>query len=284
MCVFAARKKRIAQQPHSQDAGPTAERWSNMSELRTPRPATQEPVELRIYRVPLSAEQVQLVTCMRHLSPEEQQRASGFRTELEHRRYVITRARLREVVGQVLDMAPRAVPFVYSASGKPSLDPAVQDGVHFNCSHAGDLGLIALASVPVGIAVMPIRQLENVMALAGDAFSIHEQAQLRRATNPDALSLLFQRGCVHKAAVAKAIDARPAADSFSVALDRLQQHLHLPDLRNADQPALVAADYEQAQLLTLLHLEPAPNYVGAVAACARSVSLRWQSVAPRQPR
>ncbi len=255
-----------------------------MSAPRTPKPTTLEPVELRLYRVALTADQVQLVTCMRHLSPDEQQRASRFRTEIEHRRYVITRARLREVVGQVLDMAPRAVSFVYSASGKPSLDRNIQDSVHFNCSHAGELGLIALASEPVGISIAPIQLFDDALALADTAFSTSEQAQLRRATTSDELSLLYQRGRTHKLAVAKAIDARPAADSFSVALDRRQQHLRLPDLGNADQPALVSADYEQAQLLTLLHIEPAPNYIGAVAVNARSVSLRWQSVAPRAPR
>ena len=255
-----------------------------MTEPRTPRATTPDPIELRLYRVALTADQVQLVTCMRHLSPDEQQRANSFRTEIEHRRFVISRARLREAIGQVLDMAPRAVPFVYSATGKPSLDRQVQDSVHFNCSHAGELALIALASEPVGVAIAPIQLYDDALALAEAEFSTREQAHLQRATTRDELSLLLQRGRTHKLAVLKAIDARPAPASFSVALDRRQQHLRLPDLSNADQPALVSATHEQAQLLTLLHLEPAANYIGAVAVQAPAVSLRWQSVAPPQRR
>lgn len=240
--------------------------------------AQPDPVELQLYRVPLHADARAIASAVRQLSPEERERAARFRTEPDHRRYVLTRARLREVVGRYLDMAPRAVTIVQDARGKPALEARMQDGVHFNCTHAGELALVALAGAPVGIDIEHLRPLNDALELADAQFAASERAALRRAPAAER-SALFLRCWTHKEAVLKATGAGIAEgmQHFDVALDRPRQQLCLPDLQRIDRPLDVGTMPNRTALLTLLQLTPAPGYVAAVAVAAADVTLRWKT-------
>ncbi len=239
---------------------------------------TPAPVEVQLYRVSLRDDARAIATALRQLSHEEHARAGRFRTAPDHRRYVLTRARLREIVGRYLDLSPRAVPIVIDAQGKPGVDAAARDGVHFNCSHAGDLGVIALASAPVGIDVEQLRPLDDVLDLADAQFAEDERATIRRARS-DARTALFLQCWTSKEAVLKATGAGIANGMahFSVALDRERQHLGLPDLARLDRPTTLEARAAHVALLTLARIAPEPGYVGAVAVAALEINLRWKT-------
>jgi 4'-phosphopantetheinyl transferase len=82
------------------------------------------------------------------LSPDERQRACAFRFDQDRDRYVVCRARLRELLAERLGTEPEAVVFAYNEFGKPFLPDA---GLRFNLSHAGGLALCVTASdVEVG--------------------------------------------------------------------------------------------------------------------------------------
>jgi 4'-phosphopantetheinyl transferase len=244
--------------------------------MRTVR--TPAPIEVQLHRVSLRDDPRAIATGLRQLSHEEHARAERFRTAQDHRRYVLTRARLREIVGRHLDLSPEAVPIVHDAQGKPGVDAAMHDGVHFNCSHSGELGVIALAGAPVGIDIEQLRPLGDVLELADAQFSIDERAVIRRARS-DERTALFLHCWTSKEAVLKAtgVGIANGMEHFSVALDRERQHLCLPDLARLDRPTTLETRAAHAALLTLARIAPEPGYVGAVAVAAVEISLCWKT-------
>ena len=240
-------------------------------------PPAPAPIELQLYRVDLQADTRAFASGLRQLSPEEHARAARCRTEAEHRRHVLLHARLREIVGRYLDVSPRSVRFELDAAGRRVLDPRMQDGVHFDIGQAGELGVVALAGAPVGVDLEPLRAVDDALAQADALFSAAECLALRRA---DAASLptQFLRCLTHKRAALKACGRELAEmGRFAVALDRPRQQLGLPDLRRLDQPSSVECLQARTDLLTLLHLAPAPDCLGAVAVTAADVTLRWKT-------
>lgn len=236
------------------------------------------PTELQIYRVPLPDDTRQLVMCLRQLSPPEHEQAGRQRSERAYRRYVMTKARLREIIGRYLDMAPRAVPIVYDSRGKPSLDPRTGDGVRFSCAHAGDLALVALSTVELGVDIEPLRQLDDPLDLARACCTGDELATLGQL-DPAAQSAALLRCFTRKSATLKALGADMAAGMrhFEIALDRERQQLGVPDLRQLEQPTALEVLRQRTAVMTLLQIQPAPGYTAAAAICAEQIALRWQN-------
>lgn len=109
------------------------------------------------------------------LSPDERARADRFVDDTHRRRFVMARARLRELIGERLGVAASAIQFQYGAYGKPSL--RTRDGdrdMRFNLAHADDLAVYAFASVELGVDVERVRIIEDADQLA-DRFSPRER-------------------------------------------------------------------------------------------------------------
>lgn len=95
------------------------------------------------------------------LSPAERARAARFRHLADRRRHVVARTVLKGLLAERLGCEVGEVTVVSGVHGKPSLaEGRTNHGsstispdapLHFNLSHSGDLALIALAPVPVGI-------------------------------------------------------------------------------------------------------------------------------------
>jgi 4'-phosphopantetheinyl transferase len=58
------------------------------------------------------------------LCDAEQRRAARFHFERDRRRFVVARARLRELLGERLGTRPQALELVPGSNGKPALAPA----------------------------------------------------------------------------------------------------------------------------------------------------------------
>ena len=127
-----------------------------------PRPLTLrplEPDEVHVWRVDLSA---QIDTSA--LTPDEQQRAQRFRRAADQRRFRGTRAVLRTILGQYLEVRPDSLRFQYTESGKPFLDPPA---IRFNVSHSGDRALLAFTlQHDVGIDIEDLTMERNIALLA----------------------------------------------------------------------------------------------------------------------
>ena len=150
------------------------------------------------------------------LSRDERERAARLRLPDVRRRFAAGRVALRRILAAALadihgpgiiadDRDAADFAFEYSEHGKPAL-PA-HDGLHFNASHSGDHGLVALSrGGPVGVDLEILRSISDPMALAARFFAVRETAFLSAAPEPDR-SRLFQTLWTRKEAVLKLLGA-----------------------------------------------------------------------------
>lgn len=166
------------------------------------------------------------------LSPSEQARVARFRQVDDRRRHVVARTVLKGLVAARLGGDARDVRLVVGVQGKPMLAldgyearvsthhthgarntpmhrapvailpsadaiHATSMPLHFNLSHSGDLALIALAPVPVGVDLERDTPAD-AQALAQAWFTPAEQAQLAQGKD-DFLTLWTAREAVLKA-------------------------------------------------------------------------------------
>jgi len=83
-------------------------------------------------------------------SAAEVGRFQSFATDALRSRWGAARGILREVLGRALEVEPARVQFRYGSHGKPHV---AGSPIRFNISHSGDLAVIALARVEVGVDV-----------------------------------------------------------------------------------------------------------------------------------
>jgi 4'-phosphopantetheinyl transferase len=115
------------------------------------------------------------------LCADERHRARRFAFARERRRYIVARARLRQLLGERLGAAPEALQFVYNPHGKPALQrrPGQRD-LRFNLSHCGGVAAYAFAEGrEVGVDVEREREIEDAEAIAERCFSPAERDACR---------------------------------------------------------------------------------------------------------
>jgi 4'-phosphopantetheinyl transferase len=191
------------------------------------------------------------------LSDVERHRARRFARDRDRDRFVVARARLRELLGSRLGVPPAAVELETGPYGKPALAGQFADSeLRFNVSHCDDLAVYAFASGrDVGIDVEAIRALPDADLIAARFFSRREQAAYR-ALDASARPLAFFQCWTRKEAFIKAL-----GEGFSHPLDSFDVSL---------------APGEPAQILRIVpapgddrdwrleSLTPAPGFVAAV--------------------
>jgi len=157
---------------------------------------TPQPAAVQVWKVPLGQPAEVVAACRLLLSPEESQRADGFRLERSRQRWAVARMALRLILARWLGAeeeakAPdaaraRAAALVFEQGphGKPRLasDGAAESlpgAPQFNLSHCDDLALVAVAGDrPVGVDVERVRPLGEMRTIQERYFSAEEQAFL----------------------------------------------------------------------------------------------------------
>ena len=114
------------------------------------------------------------------LSPDERERAARFALQ-EHRcRFIVARARLRQLLGARLDASPDEVEFTYGTAGKPSLAPRYSRDLRFNLAHCEEVAVYAFAEGrDVGVDVECEREVEDAEAIGRLCFSPAERDACR---------------------------------------------------------------------------------------------------------
>lgn len=155
------------------------------------------------------------------LSRDERQRAARFACDRHRRRFIVARARLRQLLGERLGEPPAAIEFVYGGHGKPALArrPCGRD-LRFNLAHCDDVAVYAFADgAEVGVDVEAVRALEDADALAERCFSQAEYQAYRGLAERERPQGFFN--CwTRKEAFIKALGSGLAhpLDSFDVSL------------------------------------------------------------------
>jgi 4'-phosphopantetheinyl transferase len=196
------------------------------------------------------------------LAPDERERAARFVHDVHRRRFIVARAALRRILGAHLGVAPATLRFTEGAHGKPALDGT---GLEFNLSHSHELALVAVTrDAPVGVDVEHLRPVADALGIARSHFAPSERAALAAAP-ADARDLVFLRGWTRKEAFIKAI-----GEGLSHPLDQFEVSL-------TDEARFlgIGGDPAAAARWSLFSFEPAPGYLGAVAAPVAPAALRW---------
>lgn len=213
-----------------------------------------KPVRVDLWTWSLRTEARQFDAYWRLLSPEERARAERFVFERDRHRFVAARARMREVLGEIVGEPARTVHFEYGAQGKPSL--AGVASLHFNLSHSADRALLAIcAELPVGVDLEALGSAD--LALAQRFFSDDECAQLM-ALPKHQRSRGFFECWTRKEAFIKALGTGLSTplNAFTVSLgsDTPPRLLWIDPVIDGTVDAWALAS-----------LEPGENYLGAIA-------------------
>ena len=192
------------------------------------------------------------------LADDERDRAARFHFERHATRYIVGRGTLRLLLASYLRLRdPRDVVFGYGAHGKPVL--AVSSGgaapLQFNLAHSEAFGLFAFTrSIEIGVDVEHIHFIPDMESVMKVSFADAERREVIALGTAEERRDAFFRCWTRKEAVLKALGwglARPL-DSFEVSLD-----LDRPGVRSMNDNPRAATEWR------LLHLTPAPGFVGA---------------------
>lgn len=143
--------------------------------------ATGCPADVVIYRIPL-ADSASLPALKRLLQPAELDRASRYHQPQDQHRFILVRGTLRILLGQRSGQHPADVRFDAGRNKKPVL--AGFPEVHYNVSHAGNWGLIAIGPNPVGVDVEQLNDFRYQDVLTS-GFSPRERRYIEGELAPD---------------------------------------------------------------------------------------------------
>src|SRR6266852_636069 len=191
------------------------------------------------------------------LSDAERQRASRFAFDRDRRRFVVTRARLRQLLGLRLDVRPESVELVYGERGKPALARGhAGSDLRFNVSHSDDVAVYAFSpGREIGIDVEAVRVILDADDIAARFFSRCEN-EAYLTLDPRDKPLGFFNCWTRKEAFIKAL-----GDGLHHPLDRFDV-----SLAPGDPPRIlrVASTTGDACGWTLHGFPPGPGLIGAV--------------------
>ena len=223
-------------------------------------------MDAHVWLVSLDAPDVDEAWCNRVLSDEERDRAGRFRFPRDRRRYIVSHAALRSVLASHLARPPEQLEFFRRPGGKPALMPSAAGPlVEFNLSHSDGLALIAVTRErQIGVDLERVREDVAFAEVAARFFSARENAAL--VALPSRLQrLAFFQCWTAKEALSKArgrgLDGTPS------------------DVDIAWTPDDVVRIRPTGRDLTLLPLNPARGYVGAVAIEGERVEIELLSAA-----
>lgn len=149
--------------------------------------ATTEPLRalpdpapgVRCWALALERAPEEVLALERVLASAERMRADRFGTAALRARYVVGRAMLRHLLGELLGMAPGEVPMHRGRRGRPQIDSAT--GLDFNITHTRSLAIVGVvAGARIGVDVEHEDREANADGLARKFMTQAEQASLTR--------------------------------------------------------------------------------------------------------
>jgi 4'-phosphopantetheinyl transferase len=208
---------------------------------------------------------------MRMLGVAERERLDRYSRGADADRYVSAHVLLRSVAAAYLGGEPSAVPLTFACGecggshGGPRLPERLAGSCKLSLSHAGDRVVVAVAHVPVGVDIEPVRALPGLSRIAEVALAPVELRRVMSAPQERRpRDLLGYWTC--KEAVLKALGCGLRADPRSLVIDSAGPD---GDLRVRSWPAGVGP-----AVVTIRPLEALGRhgYAGAVAVLTERLS------------
>lgn len=200
------------------------------------------------------------------LSPEEKEKAFRFHFEKDRTAYIAARGMLRQLLAQYLDEKPESIHFGYTSFGKPFLKHPLHNAkVHFNLSHAGNLGLFAFSSeAEIGIDIEFIREDFSIDSIV-DHYFCSPEIQAIQNTDPSNAFSLFFKFWTRKEAILKAM-----GKGLSFPLEKCNVS-HVKELEFS--PVILSDSQEENPVWYVRDLLPGKNYAAALALKKTNVEL-----------
>lgn len=230
------------------------------------------PDEVHVWCLSFALSEGQLARLGEVLTDDERERAGRYLHVPTRNQFVAARACLRLLLGSYLGADPTRLRLTQTNTGKPVL---ADGGLHFNVSHSGEVGLIALdGRGEVGVDVERVRAYPGNLDMADRYFTPGEVAALRRLPL-GAREQAFYHVWTRKEAFLKATGL-----GLSYGLERFE--VSVPP----DDPARILhidGDRQAAARWSMTALEPSEGYVGtlAVQSAGRRVRL-WRFEEPER--
>jgi 4'-phosphopantetheinyl transferase len=178
-----------------------------------------EHFEATVIRLERDIEEIRALR--RLLSDTEQRRADGFVFDRDRNRFIVARARLREMLATRLGVRPESVELTYGVHGKPALARRYAGSdLRFNVSHSDDVAVYAFSSGrEIGVDIEAVRPIPDADDIAAQFFSLREN-EAYLALDPTDKPLGFFCCWTRKEAFIKAIGdgLYHPLDSFDVSL------------------------------------------------------------------
>jgi 4'-phosphopantetheinyl transferase len=180
---------------------------------------TSEHFEATVIRLEKNFEEIRALRTL--LSDTERRRADRFAFDRDRNRFIVARARLREMLATRLSVRPESVELTCGVHGKPALARRFADSdLRFNVSHSDDVAVYAFSiGREIGIDIEVVRSIPDADDIAARFFSRREN-EAYRALDPSDKPLGFFYCWTRKEAFIKAIGdgLYHALDSFDVSL------------------------------------------------------------------
>jgi 4'-phosphopantetheinyl transferase len=195
-----------------------------------------------------------------NLTCDERNRSARLRFERDRQRFIVSHGVLRDLLGRYLQSQPGRISYVYNAFGKPDLGPEFGGHLKFSLSHSDGLALIAIAAAAdVGVDLEYIRAQCDCAEIARHFFSAAEVDRLNALPSHLYAKAFFSCWTKKEAYLkARGEGLSIPLNSFSVPLTTDPAHTCV-DLYRAPHDIAPAARW------SLYTLQPAPDYIGALA-------------------
>jgi 4'-phosphopantetheinyl transferase len=224
--------------------------------------------EVHVWFVSLQAkDEFQLHQLRTWLIPAEQERADRFLFEKHRDRFIVGRARQRQLLGLYQKLPPVEVDFQYDGLGKPSFRGSKPgEGLCFNFTNSDQAGMLAVSrDLELGIDLERLRPLQNLEGLAERFFTAAETEEILAAEG-QAQRELFFRCWTRKEAYLKAV-----GKGLTFPLNLVQVSIA------ANEPACILSinhDAAAAAVWKLQHLDPVGGHFGALAHAGQQQSVK----------
>jgi 4'-phosphopantetheinyl transferase len=214
---------------------------------------------VEVWEAPHTVSEEDTETLFGLLSASEQARAKRFVDARGYRQYVISRARMRQVLAHYTGVPSKEIRFTIVGDGKPALLDRTAN-VFFNNTHSGELGLIAVTrGREVGIDMERFRDIERALRVSKRFFTPEEHESLSVLEGEEMIRA-FLRIWTTREAGTKARGASVWRGLGSWKGSRMARH-----------PGVQADDSTE---FTTRMLDLGPDYVAAVVAAGSGWTIR----------
>jgi 4'-phosphopantetheinyl transferase len=204
------------------------------------------PCGIDVWSVPLGGPVAREARLIAGCSAAEHERAARMPVARRRRAFLVGRGIVRSILGAYLAIAPAEVEIAHGPHGKPFVD--APHAPAFSVSHSGDLVVLAAtAGVAVGVDIERLDAGLDVMAIARRFLTSQEHARLASLAGEARQAAFF--------ALWTRQEARAKASGHGL-------RVGLAELR-APHPGVAQPLGERRR--TIVAIEPAPGYVGALA-------------------